>query len=49
MNTFDRAKPYNNIPLLPPQIEIETKSMLTKTIQASGALAQLKWSYKKPP
>lgn len=41
MNAFDKTKPYNNLPLLPPKVDLETKEILTKTIKASRALAQL--------
>src|ERR1044071_6473193 len=35
-------KPYNEIPLLPPTIELETKAILKQCIQARAALAELK-------
>lgn len=41
MNTFDPNKPYNNLPALPPKLEIESKVIFRKTIAASRALAQL--------
>lgn len=41
MNKFNREIPYNNLPLLPPKADIETKTILRKTISASRALAQL--------
>lgn len=41
MDKFDRKVPYNNLPLLPPQADIETKLILRKTISAGRALAQL--------
>lgn len=41
MTNFDRKVPYNDLPLLPPEVEIETKAVLKKTISASRALAQL--------
>lgn len=34
--------PYNELPLLPPEVEIETTAILKKTIEASRALAELK-------
>ncbi len=34
--------PYNELPLLPPQADIETKIILKKTIEARSALAELK-------
>ncbi len=39
---FNRNKPYNQLPLLPPKAEIETKAVLKKTITAGRALAELK-------
>jgi Fic family protein len=41
MNDFNRGIPYNNLPLLPPETEVETKKVLLKTISASRALAKL--------
>lgn len=41
MVTFKREIPFNDLPLLPPKIELETKKVLLKTISASRALAQL--------
>lgn len=41
MNRFDRNIPYNELPLLPPNADIETKNILRKTISAGRALAQL--------
>jgi len=41
MSKFNRDKPYNELPLLPPKTDIETKSILRKTISAGRALAQL--------
>ncbi len=41
MNKFDRKIPYNDLPLLPPKADIETKEILRKTISAGRALAQL--------
>lgn len=38
---FDRKIPYNDLPLLPPNADIETKNILRKTISAGRALAQL--------
>ena len=39
---FDQNKPYNNLPLLPPKAEVESKSILKKAISANKALAELK-------
>ena len=41
MTEFNRKLPYNDLPLLPPKVELETKRVLVKTISASRALAQL--------
>ena len=35
-------KPYNDLPLLPPTIELETKAVLKQCISARAALAELK-------
>jgi Fic family protein len=42
MMKFNPEKPFNNLPLLPPKAEIETKAVLKKTISAGRALAELK-------
>jgi len=39
---FDPNKPYNELPLLPPKAEVETKTILRRTITAGRALAELK-------
>ncbi|MGZ0014770.1 Fic family protein [Yeosuana sp. AK3] len=41
MTDFNRNKPYNSLPLLPPKVTLETTKVLRKTIDASRALAQL--------
>lgn len=41
MGKFDRKIPYNDLPLLPPKADIETKRILRKTVSAGRALAQL--------
>jgi hypothetical protein len=40
--SFDPDKPYNDLPLLPPQAELETKAVLRKAIAANKTLAELK-------
>ena len=41
--------PYNDLPLLPPHTELETKRVFRKTISAHRALAELKgWSFQQP-
>jgi len=39
---FERTKPYNDLPLLPPKAELETKTVLKKCILARSALSELK-------
>ena len=39
---FDTKQPYNNLPLLPPACELETKAVLKKCVAANRALAELK-------
>lgn len=41
MAKYNRKIPYNDLPLLPPKVELETKAVLLKVISASRALAQL--------
>ena len=41
MNHFNREIPFDNLQLLPPKVELETKSVLLKIISASRTLAQL--------
>ncbi len=44
MNIKDKA--YNNLPILPPSCELETKDILKKAITANSALAELRgWSF----
>jgi len=40
--SFDPNQPYNALPLLPPQAELETAKVLRKAISAGRALAELK-------
>jgi Fic family protein len=41
MSDFKKNTPYNDLPLLPPKSNLETTSILRKTITASRALANL--------
>jgi hypothetical protein len=41
MTLFKKDQPFNNLPLLPPKEELETKKVVLKVISASRALAQL--------
>lgn len=49
MNRFNKAEPFNDLPPLPPFAEFETKEVLTKTIKASRALAELKGAIRNLP
>ena len=49
MNNFDRSRPFNDLPLLPPKTDLGTKEILTKTIKASRALAQLNGAIRNLP
>ncbi len=40
--SFHRNLPFNDLPLLPPNQELETKAVLKKAIAANRALAELK-------
>jgi len=46
---FVKDKPYNNLPLLPPKDELETKEILKLAIEANKALAGLKGTAKTIP
>lgn len=39
---FDPTRPYNDLPLLPPKVELETRAVLKACIDARAALAELK-------
>lgn len=41
-SNFNSQQPYNDLPLLPPKADIETKAILKKAITAGRALAELK-------
>ena len=40
--TFDPQKPYNDLPALPPGVDLESKPVLKRAIAANKALAELK-------
>jgi len=40
--SYAKDKPYNDLPLLPPALELETKPVLKKSIAACAKLAELK-------
>lgn len=46
---YNPEKPYNNLPLLPPEREIENTIILKKTISASRALSELKGAITNLP
>ena len=39
---YDKDKPYNSLPILPPSIDVESKAILKKAISANRVLAELK-------
>ncbi|MBE9525809.1 MAG: Fic family protein, partial [Proteobacteria bacterium] len=39
---FSAKKPFNNLPMLPPKQDVETKLILKQCITARSALAELK-------
>ncbi len=47
--SYNPTKPFNNLPNLPPQVDIETKAILKKVITASRALSELKGSITNLP
>lgn len=46
---FDRNKPYNDLPLLPPSVDLETKAILKQAITANRMLANLRGVAGKIP
>ena len=46
---FDRKQPYNDLPLLPPPVELETKAILKQAIAASRAIAELRGKAQQIP
>lgn len=40
--TFDPTKPYNDLPLLPPPVELETRPVMKLCIEARAAIADLR-------
>jgi hypothetical protein len=46
---FDRNAPFNDLPPLPPSVELESKAILKKAITASRALAELKGMAERMP
>ena len=47
--SFERNQPYNDLPLLPPACELETKAVLKQAIAANLALANLRGLAGKIP
>src|ERR1700746_2002965 len=41
-HTWEPSRPYNELPLLPPAAELETRAVLKECISARAALAELK-------
>lgn len=46
---FNRNKPYNDLPHLPPLVEVESKNILKKAIAANKALARMSMCCKQLP
>ncbi|MDD2399064.1 MAG: Fic family protein [Sulfurovum sp.] len=46
---FDSNQPYNDLPLLPPETELETKAILKEAIAASRAVADLRGKAQQIP
>ena len=46
---FDRERPFNELPPLPPAAAVETAAVLKKTITASRAMAELKGMAERMP
>ena len=49
MANFDPKRPFNDLPLLPPAIDVETKSVLKACIEARAALEGLKQAGARLP
>jgi Fic family protein len=49
MSTFSATRPYNDLPFLPPQVEVETRAVLRACIEARAAVAELKQAGKLLP
>ena len=49
MIKFDKSRPYNSLPVLPPKTDVETKKILLKTIKASRALGKLNGALSNLP
>jgi Fic family protein len=47
--SFDRDKPFNDLPPLPPRAELETRAVLKQLIRARTALADLKGAGSRIP
>lgn len=47
--TFDRNQPYNDLPSLPPPVELETKAVLKRAVAAHRALADLRGTAARIP
>jgi len=49
MSKFDKSKPYNSLPLLPPKQDVQNKKILVKTISASRSLGKLNGALRNLP
>tara|TARA_R110002020_G_scaffold284578_3_gene500099 strand:- start:561 stop:719 length:159 start_codon:yes stop_codon:yes gene_type:complete len=46
---YNPEKAYNDLPLLPPKVEVETKKILKQAISSNKVLAELKDGQMKFP
>jgi len=49
MKKFNPQEPYNDLPVLPPKTDIESKAILKKALKANKALAELKGASNSIP
>lgn len=49
MKSWQPDKPYNDLPILPPKAEMESKAILKQCIRARAAIAELKQSAELIP
>ena len=46
---YDPEKPFNELPLLPPKVDLETKEVLKQAIRSKRILSELKgWANEIP-
>jgi len=47
--SFHPEKPFNDLPMLPPSVELETQDILKKTIFSKSFISKIKWRMPKNP